>query len=104
MLPVNLVRDEAAEPRMGGFGIVTRYCDSESGGLVAVKIPRDSGDVSQIEALRSEIRVYERLAGCSRVPDLVACRDAAEDPWLAVQWIDGETLGDGPFSALPLCL
>ncbi|MBX3227303.1 MAG: protein kinase [Labilithrix sp.] len=77
----------------GGMSAVFRAIDRQSGGVVAVKIlyGRDEGE--HRERLYREARVLEKLSHPGIVRYVAHGEIDGDKPYLAMEWITGETLG-----------
>jgi tetratricopeptide (TPR) repeat protein len=74
----------------GGMGAVYRAIDRDSGQPVAIKVLR-ADSVEHVDRFAREIRVLEQL----RHPGIVryvADGSASGELWLAMEWLDGESL------------
>lgn len=80
------------EAGAGGMGTVYRAYDRQSGTAVAVKVLRgiDRGDIDRFER---EARVIAGLHHASIVRYVAHGTDDAGDPYLAMEWLEGEDLG-----------
>ncbi|MDF2694384.1 MAG: Adenylate cyclase, partial [Labilithrix sp.] len=77
----------------GGMSAVFRATDRRLGGIVAVKVlyGRDEGE--HRERLYREARVLEKLSHPGIVRYVAHGETDADKPYLAMEWITGETLG-----------
>ena len=77
----------------GGMSAVFRATDRHLGGVVAVKVlyGRDEGE--HRERLYREARVLEKLSHPGIVRYIAHGETAMDKPYLAMEWITGETLG-----------
>ncbi|MBX3203235.1 MAG: protein kinase [Labilithrix sp.] len=77
----------------GGMSAVFRAADRHLGGVVAVKVlyGRDEGE--HRERLYREARVLEKLSHPGIVRYVAHGETAMDKPYLAMEWITGETLG-----------
>jgi hypothetical protein len=77
----------------GGMGIVYKAKDPTTGGLVALKVLKASASPNQLARFRREAESIAKL----RHPDLVALVDVGlegGEPWIAMEYVPGETLQD----------
>jgi eukaryotic-like serine/threonine-protein kinase len=87
--------------REGGMGVVSRGIDTQTGESVAIKRMRTSGHVDEARFFR-EANVLSSLS----YPSIVGFRGYGKLPtgesWLAMEWLDGESLAarleHGPLS------
>ncbi len=77
----------------GGMSAVYRARDLQAGGIVAVKVlyGRDAGE--HRERLYREARILEKLSHPGIVRHISHGEVAGAQPYLAMEWIAGETLG-----------
>jgi len=77
----------------GGMSAVFRATDKRLGGVVAVKVlyGRDAGE--HRERLYREARILEKLSHPGIVKHVAHGETEEGDPYLAMEWITGETLG-----------
>jgi hypothetical protein len=96
-LPVGtLVSDRfriEAEAGAGGMGVVYRARDRESGELVALKVLAQEAvvDASRFERERTLLAELDH-PGIVRYVDRSRGGRLGEPPWLAMEWLEGETL------------
>lgn len=88
------------EAGRGGMGVVLRCTDETSGGHVALKLLLD------LEGAERFLRESEILAGLGHpgiVRHVAHGRSETGTPWLAMEWLEGETMGErlrrGPLPA-----
>src|SRR4051812_14514184 len=85
----------------GGMGAVYKACDREGGGPVAVKVMRSDGAES-VERFAREVQLLAQLRHPGIVRYLANGVLADGQPYLVMEWIEGETLATrldrGPFS------
>src|SRR5690349_14230982 len=75
----------------GGMGAVFRARDLEAGSAVALKVLRDRGS-AELERFIAEAEILARLEHPGIVRYLAHGRAADGEPFLAMEWLDGEDL------------
>src|SRR5437879_2785032 len=80
--------------RSGGMGEIYRARDRLSGQAVALKILNESGVDADAERFFREARILSDLRHPGIVRYLGHGRTIAGEPYLAMEWLDGEDLGE----------
>jgi hypothetical protein len=96
MKPGDLVGDRFVVAELagtGGMGRVYKATDRRTGAPIALKIIA-SGDAAADARFDHEARVLAALEHPRVVRYVAHGRAGAEELWLAMEWIEGETLGD----------
>jgi tetratricopeptide (TPR) repeat protein len=81
-----------AEAGRGGMGRVYRAHDRASGTQVAVKILATAVDADGVERFQREIELLESLTHPNLVRYVAHGATSQGQPFLAMEWVDGETL------------
>jgi hypothetical protein len=76
----------------GGMGTVYRARDLETGEIVAVKLLRER-DARAAERFSRESKVLSELRHPHIVRHVAHGMNSAVEPWLAMEWLEGESLG-----------
>jgi hypothetical protein len=79
------------EAGAGGMGTVYRARDHETGGLVALKVLSAGGAIARFE---EEALLLERLRHPAIVAYVAHGVTAAGEPFLAMEWLEGESLAE----------
>ncbi len=77
----------------GGMSAVYRANDRRTGGVVAVKVLYGRDQAEHKERLYREARVLEKLSHPGIVKYVAHGEVEADKPYLAMEWVTGETLG-----------
>ena len=77
----------------GGMGVVYRAVDRATGRPVAIKVMR-SDDAGLAERFARETSALEQLVHPAIVGFVAAGWTSSAAPYLAMEWVDGETLSD----------
>ena len=97
MAPGDLLADRFEIERMagsGGSGRVYRARDRQSGQIVAVKVLHGAAMEGKAERFAREARVLSELSHPGIVRYVAHGTTADGEPYLAMEWLDGETLRD----------
>ena len=86
-----LIEDQIAA---GGMGAIFQAIDQQTGRSVALKLPKSQGSAADAQRFVREAQILGELHHPHIVPYVAHGVDEANQPYLAMEWLEGENLAE----------